>query len=228
MAIGFNLSNKIGGAAGAEVYLDNVKISANEVRLLTINNQVFNIRLVDLPYRFVNGSAVIFNNELHILGGYVYGQSSLSTKHYKFNFETSTWSNVSTLPYEFYNGSAVVLNNEIHILGGTGANSRHYKFDFATSTWSSVSTLPYSFVNGSAVVLNSEIHILGGSGGDEPYNKHYKLNGTSWTNVSTLPYSFVKGSADIFNNDIYILGGSGYTQSFYDLKNINKVVESIT
>ena len=76
-----------------------------------------------LPYEFYSSSAVIYNNEIHILGG---GVSDNRTKHYKYN--GSAWESVSTLPYEFYNGSAVLYNNKIHILGGGVSNNRtnHY------------------------------------------------------------------------------------------------------
>ena len=120
-----------------------------------------------LPYSFYNGSAVVFNNEIHILGGYY---SYYRNKHYKYN--GSSWSEVSTLPYSFTYGSAVVLNNEIHILGSSDGITKHYKYN--GSSWSGVSTLPYSFYNGSAVVFNNEIHILGGSSSDGTYTKHYK------------------------------------------------------
>ena len=147
-----------------------------------------------LPYNFTYGSAVVLNNEIHILGS-----SSNNTKHYKYN--GSSWTEVSTLPYKFYQGSAVVFNNEIHILGGSDGTTKHYKYN--GSSWSRVSTLPYSFTYGSAVVLNNEIHILGSSSDI----KHYKYNGSSWTEVSTLPYSFYQGGAVVLNNEIHILGG---------------------
>jgi hypothetical protein len=63
-----------------------------------------------IPYNFWGGSAVVFNNEIHILGG-----TNIYTKHYKW--DGSKWASVSTLPCRFDNSSAVVLNNEIHILG---------------------------------------------------------------------------------------------------------------
>ena len=63
-----------------------------------------------LPYSFSGGSAIVLNNELHILGS---NNSSYYTKHYKYN--GTSWESVSTLPYDFYSGSAVVYNDEIHI-----------------------------------------------------------------------------------------------------------------
>ena len=158
-----------------------------------------------LPYDFNYGSAVVLNDEIHILGS---SGSGNSKKHYKWN--GTSWTSASTLPpYNFYFGSAVVLNDEIHILGGSdeyGFKS-HYKWD--GTSWTSVSKLPYAFVNGSAVVLNDEIHILGSDNTSSTYNhvKHYKWNGKSWTSVSTLPYDFYCGSAVVLNDKIHILGG---------------------
>ena len=180
------------GGSGGNVTIDGVPFEGDVLNLVseTIYTQVST-----LPYNFYLGSAVVFNNEIHILGGY---ENQLA--HYKFN--GNSWTQVSTLPYNFYLGSAVVFNNEIHILGGYENQLAHYKFN--GNSWTQVSTLPYNFYLGSAVVFNNEIHILGGY---ENQLAHYKFNGNSWTQVSTLPYNFYLGSAVVFNNEIHILGG---------------------
>ena len=162
-----------------------------------------------LPYDFYKGSAVVFNNEIHILGSY--SSSSYYKYHYKWN--GSSWISASTLPYNFYYSSAVVYNNEIHILGGYGNSTGHYKWNGAS--WVSVSTLPYNFYDGSAVVYNNEIHILGSNNASDGYTKHYKWNGSLWTSVSTLPYGLFNGCTVIYNNEIHMFGGSSYGTNHY-------------
>ena len=76
-----------GGTGGTDVYIDGVKSSASRV---DINS------FIKLPYTFYYGSVVVYNNEIHILGG---SGSANYTKHYKWN--GTTWSEVSTLPYAF-------------------------------------------------------------------------------------------------------------------------------
>ena len=156
-----------------------------------------------LPYDFTSGCAVVYNNEIHILGS-----TNYRTKHYKWN--GNAWELVSTLPYDFTSGSAVVYNNEIHILGSSytvySYYQYHYKWD--GSAWTKVSTLPYKFYSGSAVVYNNEIHILGSVYDSSTYTKHYKFDGSSWTEVSTLPYSFYDGCAVVYNGEIHILGSN--------------------
>ena len=149
-----------------------------------------------LPYSFQGGCAVVYNDELHILGGQVD-----ATAHYKWN--GFSWESVSISPWSIGNSScAVVYNNEIHTLGYT---QNHYKYN--GEIWESVSTLPYTFYYGSAVVFNDEIHILG-SNNSSYRTKHYKWNGTTWESVSTLPYEFYSGSAVVLNNKIHMLGGA--------------------
>ena len=163
----------------------------------------FNESVSTLPYDFNNGCAVVYNNEIHILGS-----TNHRTKHYKWN--GSAWESVSKLPYDFTAGCAVVYNNEIHILGSSytvySYYQYHYKWD--GSAWTEVSTLPYKFYSGSAVVYNNEIHILGSVYDSSTYTKHYKFDGSSWTEVSTLPYSFHDGCAVVYNGEIHILGSN--------------------
>lgn len=134
---------------------------------LRLTEETVDLMFEKLPYGFIQGSAVVFNNEIHILGS---NGGNNGINHYKW--DGTTWTEVSTLPYDFKNGSAVVLNGEIHILGGVSYGyTTHYKWN--GTTWTSVSTLPYDFYNGSAVVLNGKIHILGG---EKNGNNHVSLN----------------------------------------------------
>ena len=158
-----------------------------------------------LLYSYYEGSAVIYNNKIHILGGY-----SNNTNHYSWN--GTSWTKESTLPYEFYRGSAVVYDNKIHILGGYNSSIKHYSWD--GTSWTEESTLPYSYYYGSAVVYNNKIHILGCY-----YNRtgHYSWDGTSWIEESTLPYNFDRGFAIVYDNKIHILGSyvsSNYTKHY--------------
>ena len=158
-----------------------------------------------LPHSNVLSAAVvIYNNEIHVLGG---GYSG-STKHYKWN--GSSWVSASTLPYSFGGGCAVVYNNEIHILGCSNSGRWKYHYKWNGSSWTSVSTIPVGFSNGKAVVYNNEIHILTIS------NYHYKWNGSSWTNLGKTPYSVDWGCAVVYNNEIHFLGGKNDTSNNKD------------
>ena len=112
---------------------------------LNLKSATMPIPVSILPYEFYQGSAVVYNNEIHILGS---SNSSSKTSHYKY--DGSTWTNVSTLPYNFYQGSAVVYNNEIHILGSGNSFSdciKHYKYESNITSQSSKENTQTVFQN---------------------------------------------------------------------------------
>ena len=197
------------GGSGGNVTIDGVPFEGDVLNLVseTIYTQVST-----LPYNFYLGSAVVFNNEIHILGG---GENRLA--HYKFN--GNSWTQVSTLPYDLYRGEAVVFNNEIHILGGYENQLAHYKFN--GNTWTSVSELPYNFYDGSAIVLDDQIHIIGGRN-DNALTKHYILYNNKWIQVSILPYTYYNGVAVSFNNKIHLMGTSGNYKYYKNHYSIDK------
>lgn len=154
---------------------------------------------ITLPYNFVDGRAVIFRGEVHILGG------SVQALHYKWN--GNSWEKVSTLPYNLTRGSAIVYNDEIHIIGRYHGGSssygyEHYKWD--GTTWTEVSELLGRFYDGSLVIHKGEMHAL--SSNSTVY--HQKWDGTSWIKVSNAPYSFNGTVSVSYHDELYIFGSS--------------------
>ncbi len=197
--------------------------SAEGVYSKTLINNYIHTNITEesiLPYSFYDGSAVVYNDKIYILGGYGY-----SSRHY--SYDGTSWTR-STLPYNFYRGSAVVFNNKIHMLGSYNSDyyTSHYSYD--GTSWTSESTLPYNFYQGSAVVYNNKIHILGGGNSSSTYTKHYYYNGTNWVEKSTLPFNFCMGSAVVFNNKIHILGSynTGNYTKHYSYNGTNWTEES--
>ena len=84
----------------------------------------------ELPVRLGYGSAVVYNNEIHILGG----PYSSNPNHYKWN--GTEWVSLSALPIPA--PSSIVYNGELHIM----KNTDHYKWDATNSSWVAVSTIP--------------------------------------------------------------------------------------
>ena len=165
-----------------------------------------------LPYKFDNGSAVVYNNRLHILGGITYSDGE-SLKHY--SWDGNSWRSESTLPYNFYGGAIVVFNNEIHILGSEYDDTlrkNHYAWN--GSSWRNVSTLPVTLYDGKSVIYSNKIHTFG-FGSDANHNPyHYSFNGTSWQYESelkngSLTLPFQRGISEVLNNKIHIVAGSG-------------------
>ena len=167
-----------------------------------------------LPYNFYNGTAVVWNDEIHIMGsGYAAAPDIATSQHWKF--DGNEWKPVSTIPFIFTHGSAVVYNNEIHILGGSSSLRYHYKWNGAK--WVSVSTLPnISFQRGDVVVWNGSLRILGSSNSSYyAYSYIYNDKTATWNRTTNTPFNFYDGSVVLYDdNMLYILGGSGNNTAF--------------
>lgn len=165
-------------------------------------------KINDLPYELNSnlGSAIVFNNEIYIIGCDVDRRTV-----YKFTMDNGgKYTLVTTTPYDCKGSSFVVLNGELHMLGGFNNNYAHYKFN--GTSWNAEGNIPYPFSGSSAVVLNDEIHVLGSNiyyngSGSSHYTKHYKWKeNNGWSNVSILPHDFYEKTAIVFHNEIYLLG----------------------
>lgn len=99
----------------------------------------YRITPYDMGYNM--GCVVVYNDELHILGGY--GKPKGHYKHEFGNWNTKVYTEVSTLPFDFQYGFAEVYNGEIHIFGGNVEEGfKHYSWN--GSRWHDVlSDYPY-------------------------------------------------------------------------------------
>ena len=67
------------------------KIKKCRINIVKIEDVAKWVSVSTLPYSFSQGSAIVLNNEIHILGSY---GSSYNKYHYKYNISTNTWSSV--------------------------------------------------------------------------------------------------------------------------------------
>ena len=118
---------------------------------LSLNPIKADLRLENIPYNITNGSAVVLNGEIHILGG-----ATSSKNHYKY--DGSTWKSVSILPYNLTYGSAIVFNDEIQILGGNDT-VRDKRYKFSDSAWTELPILPLELNEGIACTLDRSIYV---------------------------------------------------------------------
>ena len=125
------------------------KINANRINTLQINgNTVWNaerIRVPALPFTSSErtiGDAVVFNNEIHFVGG-----PSYETKHYKFN--GTSWVKIADFPTN-YPGIRLAECTEsndsksIHAIIPTDIHTlKHYKFN--GSSWTELDPPPSTY-----------------------------------------------------------------------------------
>ena len=150
-----------------------------------------------LPYEVYNGSAVAYGSRLHLLGG---GDENGNGSTHHYQWDGSSWSQISTLPFDFYGTkNAVVYNGKIHILCG----DNHYSWNGGSWTQESAH-LPINVVGSAVVVYGGKVHIIGG--GNSGYKTHYSWDGLTWTNEGELPYAFRDGGAVVYSDKLLIIG----------------------
>lgn len=184
---------------GSNVYYNGTKLK----NIYYNNNKVWSGRQIfsKLPYNFFNGGAVVYNGEVHILGG------NNTKNHYKYN--GSSWESVSTLPIA--PTTAVVYKNQIYIFNGTAT----YKYE--NSAWKSCNNT--SFISNakwrSAILYKDLVYIHGTyrktnnfTYQPEYYFGIYSFNGTAYTLVKEFLIDQSKindfGCLFIKNNSLFI------------------------
>lgn len=157
-----------------------------------------------LPSSFEYSSAVVFNNEIHVLGGG--SSSSGSKKHYKW--DGTQWSEVSTLPINLGNGGAIVFNNELYIIGN-GSGGFH-KWD--GNNWTQVATINLS--SPTLFILDEELYAIAANS-----STLYKWDGNKFVGNNDFPITATGRNLTIgFNGGIhqvvYTSGTAVYTGYF--------------
>lgn len=156
-----------------------------------------------IPDECFNGSstiksAVVYNNEIHIMcvnrsatGGYI---------HYKYN--GTEW--ISDTPVPFYIstlfGSSVIFNDEIHLISENISNN-NYHYKYSNSTWEKVCDL--NFKPESSFVYNDKIYTLCNSS-----DEIYEYDGSTWNKKYNIPYHSYRMGVVVLDNKIHLIGGN--------------------
>lgn len=177
----------------------------------------------NIPYTFRLGSAVVFNNKIHLLGG-----ENITRYHY--TFDGSTWTRETDLPFDFYNGSAIAFGGKIHCFGGNGTESQYYTYDGSTwthetdlpDTWTGAFSHHYFRIQGlnHATIYNGKLTLACSNFDSNGDWRHIAtLNNGSWSVNWNVLGDSIMYSAVGYNNLIYLLGDSGTGGTKYNTWN---------
>lgn len=86
------------------------------------------------PFRFLNGSLVSHNGELHAIGGY--GLKDMTYNHYKWNKEDDTWTALGITPYNVYGYQAATSYRDcIYAIGYSANFAKEYIMVWVNGRW---------------------------------------------------------------------------------------------
>lgn len=192
----------------AEDTFDTMVANINKLSKITIDNKDVNGDvsleylgykedvIQNLPYSFTKGIALIYNNEINILGG-----SSSNSYHYRW--DGSSWTKVSLIPYfAYYKTGGVVYKGNIHLFGTLYSDGdytkQHYVWD--GTSWSKSISVPYAPCNINVTeVYNEEIYTI------LNYNFFYKWDGSTWIKIGTTPDGASNAIMKLYKGELHLL-----------------------
>lgn len=197
------IGNKNGQAKQIDTMFIGVNNVAKEVSVIPKWKEVST-----LPYSFRGGSAVVIDDNIHIMGG---TGTDAYYKHYTYNKIDKQWIQQSDLPMPLRSGSAVTIGNSIHIFGSSATSSsgstNYYYINEETGEWTKGTNIT-SYYGGAAVSYKFNNHnyiaVFGNASNSSSTNSRfiYKRIDASWLTRNS-PYTS-HGAAVVVGNHIHV------------------------
>ncbi len=182
------------------------------------------------PCSFVGGTAVLYNNKIHLFGGwqsspydpsYNIGESF----HVAYDPSNETVTQMPDLLTPLYRGGAVVLSNGIHRIGGNPnndyslANLSHELFN--GTTWTSIGDLPCKFKGNNTLVVsyNNKIYMFGNEASALGSHSYYVYTiNEGWSLKSNIPNGGKVVCAFVYNGYLYVVKNENSEYTPYNYK----------
>lgn len=152
---------------------------------------------IKLPRKFKEASAVICDNQIHILG---------DTYHYRL--VDGEWVETSTIPFPIKHDTACIwFTNTIYVI--TTATGLYATYSWSKGKWESQmgSTVDTCHVVYAHIDGGGNIYALGKKDTTSNFNFR-KYTGTGWSSQTNIPYDFRDGAAVTYNGAIHVIGSS--------------------
>ena len=105
------------------------------------------IRHIKQPSSFLRSQYAQFGNVVHFFGYYdtttSKNTSDLTQQHYKYDFNTNTWTKLTDCPLPFGSGACIWYNDKIYLIGSNYQESYNtiYKYDITTDSFELACTI---------------------------------------------------------------------------------------
>jgi len=184
------------GAYSSKVYT--APINANGTLGTWVNS-------TPLPGAVAYSQAIVTNNRIYLLGGYVNGVASSIVYTAPINPDGTlgAWVTGAPLPVTIYAAQIIVTNNRVYLLGGINNGAYSSKVYTAPinangtlGAWVNSTPLPVTVGYSQAIVTNSRVYLLGGYNGNIALNTVYSTpfsgglnNYTSLTSINATTFT---------------------------------------
>ncbi|NWL89547.1 hypothetical protein DMN77_18525 [Paenibacillus sp. 79R4] len=179
------------------------------------------VKKTDMPTARAGLSAVVYNNKVYVIGGYLDVGTTLqrTNKVEVYDPSTDTWTEVANMPTARSWASAVTFNDKIYVFGGgKNANSNGTQntalatvecYDPNTNEWTTKKDMPFTGNGAVAAVVQNKVYIFGGSDYSTGYGSIYEYNPEQdkWSFKMNSTVRNGNGIA-VINDKVYLLGGA--------------------
>ena len=207
------------GAYSSSVYTASINIDGT-LSTWTIN--------APLPVTISHSQAIVTNNRVYLLGGYINGVDSVYTTIINPDGTLGAWVTDTPLPNNIKMSQAIVTNNRVYLIGGnfykSGASivyTATINPDGTLGAWVIDTPLPVVISHSQAVVTSNRVYLLGGHINNTQSNAIYtapiNTDGTlgTWVaDISIIPNAIYNSQAIVTNNRVYLIGGFNKTVYF--------------
>ena len=97
------------------------------------------------------------------------GSSRLSTKSWRYDASSNTWTQLADIPGAGEAPAAACYQNRVYVMGGSGT-TQFYVYDISADRWGSAAPLPRSVEGAAAAAWDGRIYLVGGDDDFSPFN----------------------------------------------------------
>ncbi|MBA3471521.1 MAG: hypothetical protein H0T53_17945, partial [Herpetosiphonaceae bacterium] len=221
-ALGAALNGKLYVIGG---FINDAAQTSNVVEAYDLASNTWQ-RLADMPEAISHAPVIVDGSTIYVLGGYVGDNPGPSSSRvWKFNTLTNSWSAGPDLPGGRGGAGAALLGRNLHYFGGATRSAglfdeidraNHYVLNLDTGIWTSAADLPNPRNHMVAVSLNGKIYALGGQytyleeSTSQGQVDVYDPTANTWSRAANLPTpkSHMPASTLVVDGRIMMIGGA--------------------
>lgn len=159
--------------------------------------------------------AAVWDDKMHVIGGYNYKGGFDSNYHHVYDPKTDTWFERAPIPRGVNHLGIVAYNNKIYAVGGFIEQNKNpvdnvWEYDIASDKWKALAPLPKARGAVSVVELNGKIHAIGGRDSDNisvGTHEVYDPKTNTWSKLASLPGGRDHIGVVVVSGFIHAIGG---------------------
>lgn len=166
--------------------------------------------------------AAVWDNKMHVIGGYNYKGGFDGNYHHVYDAKTNTWSEKAPIPRGVNHLGVVAHVGKLYAVGGFIEQNKNpvdnvWEYNITTNQWKALAPLPKARGAVSVVELNGKIHAIGGRGSDNisvGTHEVYDPTTNTWKQLAPLPGGRDHIGVVVANGFIHAIGGRFNTYEY--------------